>query len=118
MLNPYRWVANQRGPGLHLDIGGVRSTYKQGCWHKFCALSNVMPYSVVRTSFVATKRQRANIERYKGRVRIPHDKAVRESGLPKSSWWLEGNFAERAKKEEPRMRRSTLGRSPFDRLAG
>lgn len=65
-----------------------------------------------------TARQRQNIERYKKRVAAPSEKEIRLGAYPKESWWTKAGFYEGAKQEQQRMRRSTLGRSPFESLAG
>lgn len=58
-----------------------------------------------------SKRQRANIEKFKREGPKVYAKSIRNAGLPKESWWTKkGDFREMAKAELGRMRQSLMGR--------
>lgn len=65
-----------------------------------------------------TKKQKASAAKYKKGSPKVYEKEMRKAAMPTSSWWTSGDVGKKAKEEEQRMRRSPLGRSPFERLPG
>ena len=56
-----------------------------------------------------TKRQRANVDRYKATGTKVPERQREEANKPKESWWTKPNFSENAKVEEKRMKGSKFG---------
>lgn len=64
-----------------------------------------------------TKKQRAAVEKFKWGGPKIHETEKHEARKPSTSWWVEGDFAKRAKEEAGRMNNSTFGRTPSQKLA-
>ena len=56
-----------------------------------------------------TKRQRANIDRFKAQSTKVPERYREEANKPAESWWIKPNFSVNAKSEHKRMKGSKFG---------